>query len=81
MHCPLRIGLRTQNWRGRPLESVECVVKRIGSTTTSKGLGIRAGLDANEYEKAIKVADDALAAVNRRRSRVHGHWNYIIEPN
>jgi len=71
----------TQNWRGRPLESVETVIKLIGSTTTSKGLRICAGLDTNEYEKGIKVSDDELAAVNLRRSRVHGQWNYIIEPS
>lgn len=71
----------TQNWRGRPLESVETVVKLIGSTTTAEGLRIRAGLDPNEYEKGIKVTDEELAAVNLRRSRVHGQWNYIIEPS
>ena len=29
----------TQNWRGRPLESLETVVNLIGSTTTAAGLG------------------------------------------
>lgn len=71
----------TQNWRGRPLDSVETVVNLIGSTTTSGGLRIRAGLDLNDYEKGIKVTDDELDEVNLRRSRVHGQWNYIVEPN
>ena len=71
----------TQNWRGRPLESVETVVNLIGSTTTAGGLHIRAGLDINDYEKGIKVTDVQLEAVNLRRSRVHGQWNYVIEPS
>lgn len=71
----------THNWRGRPLESVETVVNLIGSTTTSEGLRIRASVDETEYEKGIKITDDELEAVNLRRSRVHGQWNYIIEPN
>ena len=71
----------TQNWRGRPLESVETVINLIGSTTTSTGLRVRAGLDTNDYEKGIKVTDEELEAVNLRRSRIHGDWNYTIEPN
>ena len=77
----MSVAVAAQNWRGRPLESVETVVKLIGSTTTAEGLRIRAGLDPNEYEKGIKVTDEELAAVNLRRSRVHGQWNYIIEPS
>ena len=31
----------SKNWRGRPLESLQVVVKLIASTTTSKGLNVR----------------------------------------
>ena len=40
----------TQNWRGRPLETVETIVNLTGSTTTRKGLSIRAALDRKKYE-------------------------------
>jgi transposase len=70
----------TQNWRGRPLESVETVINLIGSTTTAKGLRIRAGLDDNEYVKGVKVSDEELAAVNLRPGRARPTWNYSIDP-
>ena len=50
----------TQNWRGRPLTSQEVVVNLIGSTTTQKGLKIKAQLDSNQYPTGKKVSD-ALA--------------------
>ena len=71
----------TQNWRGRPLESVEAVVNLIGSTTTSTGLRVCAGVDTNTYDKGIKIPDDELSTVNLKPSRVRGAWNYSIEPH
>lgn len=70
----------TQNWRGRPLESVATVVNLIASTTTTTGLRIRAALDNNEYEKGLKIGDDELAAVDLRPARARPTWNYRIEP-
>lgn len=71
----------TQNWRGRPLETVATVVNLIASTTTTAGLRIRAALDNNEYEKGLKISDDELAAVNLRPGRARPQWNYRIEPS
>ena len=71
----------TQNWRGRPLESLETVVNLIGSTTTAAGLRIRAGLDRNRYEKGLTVTDEEMAALNLRAADVLGQWNYVITPN
>jgi hypothetical protein len=68
----------TQNWRGRPLESVETVVSLIGGTTTRTGLRIKAALDSNRYEKAIKVSDDQIASLNLKPHRFHGDWNYTL---
>lgn len=69
----------TQNWRGRPLESIETVINLIGSTTTTTGLRVRAGLDDNEYEKGVKVTDEELAVVNLRPGRARPAWNYRID--
>jgi hypothetical protein len=70
----------TQNWRGRPLDSRETVVNLIGSTRTRTGLVVRAALDTNEYETAIKVSDAELAGLRMTRHRFHGEWNYTIKP-
>ncbi|GAC1495356.1 MAG: ISAzo13 family transposase [Gemmatimonadaceae bacterium] len=68
----------TQNWRGRPLESVETIVSLIGSTTTNAGLRVKAALDSGRYPDKIKVSDDELAALHIKPHRFHGDWNYEI---
>lgn len=70
----------SKNWRGKPLITRETVVKLIASTRTTKGLEIRAMLDDNVYEKAIKVTDEQMAAVNLVQADFHGEWNYTIKP-
>jgi hypothetical protein len=71
----------TQNWRGRPLESVEAIVSLIGSTTTKAGLRIRSALDRNPYDKAIRVSDEELANIHIKPHSFHGDWNYTIRPS
>lgn len=71
----------SKNWRGRPLVSLAVIVSLIGSTTTKKGLGVRCGIDANEYEKGIKVSDEELEALNISRHEFHGEWNYWVSPS
>ncbi len=70
----------TENWRGRPLESLETVVNLIANTTTTKGLRIKAALDARSYSTDVHVSDDDLATVNLKPHRFHGDWNYAISP-
>jgi len=70
----------TQNWRGRPLESVETVVSLIGSTKTRAGLRVRAEVDGNVYETGIRVTRAEMDAINVVPHRFHGDWNYTIEP-
>jgi hypothetical protein len=70
----------TQNWRGRPLVSHEVIINLIANTATRAGLKIRAELDAGTYPTGIKVTDEELAAVNLKRDRFHGEWNYSILP-
>jgi Rhodopirellula transposase DDE domain len=68
----------TNNWRGRPLTSLQTIVELIGNTTTATGLIVRAALDEAEYETGIKVSDEELSQVNLKRSEFHGDWNYTI---
>ena len=71
----------TQNWRGRPLESLAVIVELIAATTTTKGLKIRAEIDRGSYPKGQTVSDADLALVNINPDPFHGEWNYAIHPN
>jgi hypothetical protein len=70
----------TQNWRGRPLESLETVVSLIGATKTRAGLRVRAELDVNTYETGIKVTKTEMNELRIVRHQFHGDWNYTVEP-
>ena len=71
----------SRNWRGRPLDSLAVIVSLIGSTKTSKGLTVDCIVDANSYEKGIKVSDKELDNVNIYNHLFHGDWNYTIFPH
>jgi hypothetical protein len=70
----------TQNWRGKPLVSLQAIVSLIANTTTSAGLIVKAALDTNHYETEIKVSDEELAGLRLQRHEFHGDWNYTISP-
>jgi hypothetical protein len=70
----------TKNWRGRPLTSYQAIVNLIGSTTSKKGLTVRAVLDTNHYETGRKITDKQLARVNITPAEFHGEWKYTIRP-
>ena len=70
----------TQNWRGRPLESIETVVNLIAATTTTTGLRIRAAADKKSYKKGIRVSDEQMAQLSVKPDRVRSVWNYRFEP-
>lgn len=70
----------TENWRGKPLVSRAVVVNLIGHTKTKAGLRIKAKLDLNAYPTGIKVTNDEFAAVNLKKDKFHGEWNYTISP-
>jgi len=71
----------TQNWRGKPLVSVQTIVNLIASTKTRKGLVVKAAIDTNEYELKIKVTDKELARVKLKPHEFHSDWNYTILPH
>jgi hypothetical protein len=70
----------TQNWRGKPLISLQAIVSLIAATTTATGLRVHSELDSASYESGIKVSDQAIAQVKLRRDKFHGDWNYEIQP-
>lgn len=71
----------SMNWRGQPLVSHEVIVNLIATTTTRKGLQVRAELDSKPYPKGIKVTDEEFAAIRIVRDEFHGEWNYTILPS
>jgi hypothetical protein len=70
----------TQNWRGKPLVSLQTIVNLIASTKTRKGLLVKAAIDTNQYDIEIKVSDEQLSCVKLHPHTFHGDWNYTIIP-
>lgn len=70
----------SQNWRGRPLVSIETIVNLIGATKTKKGLIIKTSVDTNEYPKGIKITDEKIKLLALAREAFHGEWNYTLRP-
>ena len=68
------------NWRAKPLVSYLVIIQLIASTTTDTGLTVACQLDANAYEKGIKVSDAEMASLNLKPNSFHGEWNYTIAP-
>ncbi|GHV21964.1 hypothetical protein FACS189428_3230 [Clostridia bacterium] len=71
----------TLNWKGEPLVDYETVVQLIGATKNAKGLTVKCQLDETEYKKGIVISDEELNAVNLKKYKFHGEWNYVIKPN
>lgn len=70
----------TQNWRGRPLVDLECIVNLIGSTRTETGLEVRAELDAASYALGREVTREEMRTLCITPDEFHGEWNYTIQP-
>ena len=70
----------SQNWRGRPLVSIETIINLIGSTKTKAGLQIKTAVDTTPYAKGIKITDKEMVALDIRKNDFHGEWNYTISP-
>ena len=52
----------------------------IAATTTKNGLTVSCELDANTYEKGVKVSDAEMAALSIEGDAFHPEWNYTIKP-
>ena len=71
----------SMNWKAKPLINVQFVIDLIASTTTKKGLKVKAKLDDRKYEKGIKISDKEFEKLSIERDAFHGEWNYVIKPN
>lgn len=70
----------SQNWRGKPLVSIETIINLIGSTKTKKGLKIQTAVDMNPYIKGVKITDEEMNALDIKKNEFHGEWNYTLHP-
>jgi hypothetical protein len=70
----------SMNWRGKPLTSYETILNLISSTSTEKGLTVRAAIDLNKYPKGIKVSNAQMRMIDISRHQFHGEWNYTLRP-
>jgi hypothetical protein len=70
----------TQNWRGKPLTSLQVIVSLIAATTTATGLTVHSELDTASYPLGIPVSDQQFAGIHLRPDKFHGDWNYEIQP-
>ena len=70
----------SMNWKGRPLENYESVVKLIASTTTKPGLKIKARLDRKQYKTGVKISDEEFDKINLKFEKKFPQWNYTILP-
>jgi transposase len=70
----------TRTWQGVPLETLEIVVKLIGSTRTNTGLEVHCWVDEDQYDKGRKVTDAQMNELCIKRNEFHGVWNYEIHP-
>jgi len=71
----------TQNWRGKPLISMETIVNLIGNTKTTTGLTVKCQVDTNVYATGIKISDDQMKQLCILKNDFHGEWNYGIIPS
>jgi hypothetical protein len=70
----------SKNWRGKPLISAAVIISLISATKTDTGLTVACVLDTNTYKTKVKVSDEEYAAINIKRHKFHGEWNYTISP-
>lgn len=70
----------TQNWRGRPLTSIEVIVNLIANVRTGSGTKVRAAHDPSVYVKGKQISREELNDVRLLVQEFHGEWNYVILP-
>ena len=62
-----------------PLTDYETVVNSITATKTETGLKVYAVFDKRKYKLRKQVSDTEMAALNLRKHKFHGEWNYTIK--
>jgi len=69
------------NWRGKPLTSLETVIRLISKTKTKKGLTVEVIEDRKWYPTKKKITDDVFKTINLIKDTFRDDLNYTIAPN
>jgi len=70
----------SKNWSGRPLDSFSTIQNYISTTSTAKGLAVKAYIDPKTYSKGIKITAEQMSQLNIREANALPSWNYTIAP-
>jgi transposase len=70
----------TENWRGKPLRTLETVVDLIGHTRTTTGLRVKAKLDTTKYPIGVTITKAEMSSLALHQHDFHGEWNYELRP-
>ena len=70
----------TENWRGKPLRTLETIVDLIGNTRTAAGLRVKAKVDKRKYPTGVVIKKSQMADISLTGDDFHGEWNYEIRP-
>lgn len=70
----------SKNWKGRPLDSYETILKYIRTTRTATGLRVRARLVTKQYRTGVKISAAQLKTIDLRPHEVQPQRNYTLHP-
>ncbi len=70
----------SMNWKGKPLENYESILKLISGTKTKNGLKIGTRLDTKHYKKGRKITKEDFENIALEFKNKFPLWNYTIKP-
>jgi len=68
------------NWSGKPLRTLEVMLRYIRGTTTNTGLTVKAFIQEGFYKKGQRVTKEEMDQLNLRHHTTLPDWNYTISP-
>jgi len=69
----------SMNWKGKPLENYESILKLISETKTKGGLKIKSRLDTKKYEKGKKITKEEFDRLSLEFKNKFPLWNNTIK--
>jgi hypothetical protein len=70
----------SKNWAGKPLTSYETVLKYIRTTTTDRGLNVKAHFVRKKYHTGERVSNNQMKRVNMKKASTIPDWNDTLTP-
>jgi hypothetical protein len=70
----------SQNWRGRPFQTLDMSVQLVAAATPRSRLRMRARVDHSRHETGVVAPDPELHELQIATHGFHGDWNYSAIP-